>query len=344
MSFIEIQSALGQIGILAILALSLNVICGLTGLLQLGQAGFYAIGAYAAGLTAIYFTIPELGFLNFFICAAVGMTAAGIASIIIGLPCLRLRGDYLAIATLGFGEITRLVLVNLQFPGGKMFPGETIGGATGIKFTEFPGDIWPKFPDYSANFAKWWVIWIFAAIVWILLVNIKRSSFGRAMMCIREDEIAAQAMGINLSKYKMTAFIVSAVTAGFAGALFFHMELGIAPGKFNLLCSIEILLMIVLGGLGSFSGAVSGAIVLGITPYILRHIEICGYRLGEYQQLIYALLLIVLIRLAPNGIFGMKEKPDWLDTLGGKLSARDYLSKLYRIVFHLNKFKRNLFK
>jgi branched-chain amino acid transport system permease protein len=313
MSWFEFQSVLGNIGIYAILALSLNVICGMTGLLQLGQAGFFAIGAYAAGLTSIYLTFPELGVLNFAISAVVAMAAGGIFSIVLGIPCLRLKGDYLAITTLGFGEITRLILVNLQFPGGKMYPGEKIGGATGIKFTESPGDLWTKFPDYSAEFASWWFIWIFVLIICIVLINIKKSSFGRAMMCIREDEIAAQSMGINISKYKMIAFLLSAVTAGFAGALFFHKELAVAPGKFNLICSIEILLMIVLGGLGSFTGALTGAIVLGLTPYILRHVEISGYRLGEYQQLMYAVLLIILIRLAPNGIFGMNEIPGWLE-------------------------------
>ncbi len=312
MSWYEFHSVLGSIGILAILALSLNVICGMTGLLQLGQAGFFAIGAYAAGLSSIYLTFPELGMLNFVISASVAMIAAGIFSIILGIPCLRLKGDYLAIVTLGFGEIVRLILINLNFSGGKMYPGEKIGGATGIKFTEFPGDIWPKYPDYSAEFAKWWFIWILVAVIFILLINIKRSSFGRAMMCIREDEIAAQAMGINLSKYKLMAFLLSAVIAGFAGALFFHKELAVTPGKFNLLCSIEILLMIVLGGLGSFSGAICGAIILGMTPYLLRHVEVFGYRIGEHQQLIYALLLIVLIRLSPNGIFGMNEVPAWL--------------------------------
>jgi len=311
MSWYELHSVLGNIGIFAILALSLNVICGMTGLLQLGQAGFFAIGAYAAGLTSIYMTFPELGVLNFAISASAAMMAAGIFSIILGIPCLRLRGDYLAITTLGFGEITRLVLINLQFPGGKMYPSERIGGATGIKFTEFPGDLWPASPNYSAEFASLWFIWILVIITFILLINIKKSSFGRAMMCIREDEIAAQAMGINTSKYKMMAFLLSATIAGFAGALFFHKELAVAPGKFNLICSIEILLMIVLGGLGSFSGALTGAVVLGITPYVLRHVEICGYRLGEYQQLLYAVLLIILIRLAPNGIFGMNEVPKW---------------------------------
>ena len=307
MSWFELNSMLGNIGIFAILALSLNVICGMTGLLQLGQAGFFAIGAYAAGLVSIYMTFPELGILNFAISASAAMIATGVFSIILGVPCLRLKGDYLAITTLGFGEITRLVLVNLHFSGGKMFPGEKIGGATGIKFTEFPGDLWPKFPNYTAEFASWWFIWLLVIIICILLINIKKSSFGRAMMCIREDEIAAQAMGIDISKYKLMAFFLSATVAGLAGALFFHKELAVAPGKFNLICSIEILLMIVLGGLGSFSGALTGAIVLGITPYVLRHIEICGYRLGEYQQLMYAVLLIILIRLVPNGIFGMDE-------------------------------------
>lgn len=313
MSLFELQSIIGLIGIYVILALSLNMICGLTGLLQLGHAGFYAVGAYAAGLTAIYLTVPQFGWFNLLIGATIAIITAGIFSLIIGFPCMRLRGDYLAIATLGFGEIVRLCLTNISFSGGKMFSGERIGGPTGISFTEFPGDIWSAFPDYSAKYASWWVIWIFVFLSWLFFVNIKRSSFGRAMMCIREDEIAAQAMGINLTKYKMTAFIMSATFAGLAGALYFHRELTVSPGNFNLLCSIEILLMIVLGGLGSFTGAVCGAVILGIMPFILRHIG-----LGEYRQLIYALLLIILIRLAPNGILGMKEIPVWLERKIGK--------------------------
>ncbi len=310
MSFFELQSIAGLIGIYVILALSLNVVCGLTGLLQLGHAGFFAVGAYAAGLVSIYFTVPSLGCLNFVAGAAVAMLLAGIFSVLIGIPCLRLKGDYLAIATLGFAEMVRLILMNTHFPGGRMFPGERIGGPTGISFTEFPGDVWKGFDSFSANYAKWWVIWIFAALTWMILLNVKRSSIGRAMMCIREDEIAAKVMGIDVPRYKITAFLISAVFAGLAGALFFHKELVASPSGFTLLCSIEILLMVVLGGLGSVTGSMLGALILGVTPFVLKHLH-----LAQYQQIIYALLLIVLIRLAPNGILGMKEAPEWVGKL-----------------------------
>jgi ABC-type branched-subunit amino acid transport system permease subunit len=223
---------------------------------------------------------------------------------------------------LGFGEIVRLTLNLLQFPGGKMFPGEKIGGCTGISFTEFPSDVWPNLPEslwgnnpeLFARYSSWWVVWIFVIVTWIILLNIKKSSFGRAMMCIREDEIAAQSMGINIWKYKILAFLIGAAFAGLAGALFFHKEVTIAPSQFQLMVSIEILLMVVLGGLGSLTGSIGGAILLGITPFILRRLEI-----AEYTQLIYALLLIVLIRLMPNGILGMKEMPGWLS---GKINSK----------------------
>ncbi len=303
-SWYELQGMIGLIGIYAILAMSLNMITGMTGLLQLGQAGFFAVGAYAAGLTAIYMTFPNVEFFNLFIGIVAAIIAAGIFSFIIGLPCLRLRGDYLAIATLGFGMIVRLTLTNLTFPGGKMFPDSRIGGATGIAFTDFPGEVWSGFENYSAEYACWGVVWIFVIVTWMIMINLKKSSFGRAMMCIREDEIAAQAMGVNLAKYKMLAFLISAAFAGVAGALFFHMQLRVDPGNFRFMTSIEILLMVVLGGLGSVTGSVLGAVILGMSPFILRHLGI-----GEYQQLIYALLLIVLIRLVPNGLLGMREIP-----------------------------------
>ncbi len=307
-SLLELESIVSLVGIYIILTLALNIITGMTGLLQLGHAGFYAIGAYAAGLTSIYFTIPELGFFNLFISFAVAGIAGATAAFLVGFPFLRLRGDYLAIATLGFGEITRLVLTNVEFSGGKMFADEPIGGSLGIAFTEFPDEVWANYPNYSAEYASWYVILICAIITYILLLNIKRSSFGRAMMCIREDEIAAQSMGINVSKYKILAFVISGVVAALAGTLFFHKELMIDPGNFSLMTSIIILLMLTLGGLGSLSGAILGAIILGIIPFILRYLN-CG----EYQQLIYAVMLILIIRLRPNGILGMKEFSELLN-------------------------------
>jgi branched-chain amino acid transport system permease protein len=306
-SFYELQSIAGLIGIYAILSMSLNLLCGTMGVLQLGHAGFFAAGAYAAALTSVWLTIPEIGWLNFFISAAAAMSCAGVFSLLLGVPCLRLRGDYLAVATLGFGEIIRLSLTNLTFPGGRMFPGETIGGSTGISFTENPAALWPRYPDYSANYAKWWVIWIFAALVWLILINIRRSSYGRAMLCARDDETAASSMGISPAKLKIFVFLTSAAFAGLAGALFFHRDLMIAPCNFTLFCGIEILLMAILGGLGSVTGSIAGAVMLGLTPFLLRHIG-----LGEYCNIIYSVILILLMRLFPGGIFGSSEFPPFL--------------------------------
>ena len=317
-SMVELQAAAGTVGIYAIMALSLNMICGMTGILQLGHAGFFGIGAYAAGLIAIYTTSPELGFFNLLIGGTVAMACGAFAALLIGIPCLRLRGDYLAIATLGFGEIVRLSLSNASFPGGAMYPGEKIGGPTGIAFTEYPGDLWPKHADFSAQYAKWWIILIAVGLVYITLLNIKRSSFGRALMCIREDEMAAESVGIRIYRYKTLAFVISAAFAALAGALFFHKDLRVSPGNFTMLDSIEILLMVVLGGLGSVTGSLLGALILGLAPFVLRHLQ-----LGEYKQLIYALVLILIIRLAPDGLLGMKEQPEWLRSLFRRDKAKE---------------------
>jgi branched-chain amino acid transport system permease protein len=252
------------------------------------------------------------------------VAAAAAFSLAIGAPCLRLSGDYLAIATLGFGEIVRLVLTNVEFPGGRMFPGETIGGPTGIAFTEFPKTVWPQHPDFSAEYAGVTIIWCTVLLVYVLLLNIKRSSIGRALMCIREDEIAARAMGINVPRHKIGAFLLSASFAGLAGALFFHQQLLVNPGNFSLLKSIEVLLIVVLGGMGSLSGSICAACLLGLLPYALRHVDLSGVTvlpaafqkpLSEYSMIFYALLLIFLIRLMPSGIMAMKESPPWMEAL-----------------------------
>lgn len=324
MSWMELQPVLCQIGILAVLAISLNMICGVTGLLQLGHAGFFAVGAYAAGLYSIYLTVPSLGWANFVPGMLVAMAAAGLVALVIGIPCLRLRGDYLAIATLGFGEIVRMALTNIEFPGGRMFPGEKIGGPTGIAFTEFPGEIWRRHAEYSAEYAELWVIWLVVIFTYVVMLNIKRSSIGRAFMCIREDEIAARTMGIRVPYYKILAFLLSAAFAGLAGALFFHYQLLISPANFTLIRSIEVLLVVVLGGMGSLSGSVCAAVLLGFLPILLRRIDLShvGFLpsalqrpMSEFSMLFYAVLLILLIRLMPNGVLGMHEMPAGLRNL-----------------------------
>lgn len=306
MSWVELEPLLCWIGILALLSMSLNVICGITGLLQLGHAGFFAVGAYTAGLTAIYATQPELGAANFAIGAAAAMAVSVFFSLVIGLPCLRLRGDYLAVATLAFGELLRITLNNLELPGGAMFPGERIGGPTGIGFTEFPEELWPGLSGYSAGYAGLGLIWLTVLASYLILRNIKLSRVGRAFMCIREDEIAARAMGILVPGYKLLAFMLSAAFAGLAGALLFHHRLHISPNDFTLIRSIEVLLMVVLGGMGSLSGSVIAAVILGLLPQALSHLN-----LQVYRELIYALLLIALIRVSPGGIFGRREIPAW---------------------------------
>ena len=322
MSWIELEPLLCQVGIIALLAISLNVLCGMTGLLQLGHAGFYAMGAYGAGLYSIYFTIPALGWFNLVPATMCGMLAASVCAVIIGIPCLRLRGDYLAIATLGFGEIVRLLLTNIEFSGGKMFEGDLIGGPTGISFTEFPEELWgDAYVDYAADHASLGVIWVAVIVVYILLRNIKHSAIGRAFMSIREDQIAARAMGINVPRYKMTAFVISSAFAGMAGSLFFHHHLRASPGDFSLLHSISILLIVVLGGMGSLSGSIIAAIILGLTPHMLRHVDFTNVQwlpdvmqrsMGEFTAILYALLLIILIRLMPEGIMRMNEMPAWM--------------------------------
>ena len=267
-------------GIFIILSVSLNLINGFCGQFSLGHAGFWAIGAYTGAAYGVFFAPPLPGFINLFISCLIGGTFASLSGLIIGIPCLRLRGDYLAIATLGFSEIIRLIIVNLDVVGGPR-------GFTNI-------------PKWSNLF--WVYAWALFTIIFV--ANLMRGSHGRAIIYIREDEIAAESLGINTFKYKLLAFVLGSGFAGIAGALFAHSEQFIHPHNFSFLWSVIILLMIILGGLGSISGAVAGAIILTVLPEVLRFM---GETVAQWRMVIYSLLLIGLMLLKPSGIFGKSE-------------------------------------
>lgn len=296
-------------GIFVILAISLNVINGFTGMFSLGHAAFFGIGAYTAAVYMNYFG-PEMGTAGFWFHFAVGMAgaviAAGICGALVAVPCLRLRGDYLAIATLAFGEIAKIVF--------ESFKPEILGGPKGLRVA-------------VALDARWAFFVVLAAIglVAVIARNVKVSATGRAFLAIRENEIAAQVMGINTAFLKVEAFVLGSALAGLAGGLFAYSRDLIAPSDFGLMTTIVVLLMIVVGGLGSITGAVVGALALGLIDPLVRYLPelLAGaannpvvvmvlMKIKDNPQMIYALLLIVLIRLRPQGIFGTHELMDLL--------------------------------
>lgn len=264
------QINLASICINIILAVSLNLINGFTGQLSLGHAGFMAVGAYASVIMTNYMELP------FIVGIAAACLAAALAGFIIGVPTLRLRGDYLAIATLGFGEIIRVVLQNIDYVGGP-------AGIMGIsKMTTWP--------------------WLFASVVvtLVVIVNLINSSYGRAIISVREDEIAAELMGVNTTKYKVLAFVVGAMFAGLAGALYAHYFYIIKPETFNFLKSFDILVMVVLGGLGSTTGAVIAAIFITVLTAALQSFP-------AIRMILYAVILIMVMIYRPQGLMGNRE-------------------------------------
>jgi branched-chain amino acid transport system permease protein len=266
------------IGINIILAASLHLIIGITGQFSIGHAGFLAVGAYASAIFTMKLELP------FPVALLAGGIAAAIAGLIIGIPTLRLKGDYLAIATLGFGEIVRIILLNIDY----------VGGASGMTVTHLT--TWP---------------WIIGCVILTILVivNFTNSTHGRACISIRENEIAADAMGINTTYYKVTAFAIGAFFAGVAGALYAHNFYIIQPTNFGFLKSFDILIFVVLGGLGSMSGAVIAAILLTIISTYLQ--DFPGLRM-----IIYSLVLIVMMLYRPQGLLGTRELTSFFK--GGK--------------------------
>ncbi len=262
-----------------ILATSLNLATGFLGQLTLGHAGFMAVGAYGSALTAIYLRSNDIltgGIGLLLVSIIVGGLFAGIMGIVIGVPALRLRGDYLAIITLGFGEVIRVVINNLAFTGGAK-------GLTGI----------PRLVNISNAF------WIMAFVVTVLY-TLTNSRQGRAIISIREDEIAAEAVGIQTTRYKVMGFAIAAFFAGIGGGLYAHFIAFLDPNTFNFMRSVEILVIVVLGGMGSLTGSVMSAVVLTILPEALRDFAI-------YRLLIYSGLLVVMMIFRPQGIFGTTE-------------------------------------
>ena len=277
-------------GINVILAVGLNLINGTTGQFSIGHAGFMAVGAYAAAFIGVQLAGPVHGTLGpgpladaiiFNLALLAGALFAGISGLIVGMPSLRLRGDYLAVVTLGFGEIIRILFNNATF----------LGSATGY-FGDSPSGL----PEYTNFF------WVFAwvTVIVLLIHNLTFSQTGRSLTAIREDEIAAEAMATPSTRLKVTAFAISAASAGIAGGLFAHMQSGVRPEDFRFEKSIDMIVMIIVGGLGSISGAILGGIFVAVSLELMRDLQ-------QYRLVLYALLLIVIMIVRPQGLLGTRE-------------------------------------
>jgi branched-chain amino acid transport system permease protein len=269
------------IGINVILAVSLNLVNGYTGQFSLGHAGFMSVGAYLSAAVTMILGPRILGDdggtalqqgLLFLAALIAGGLAAALAGLGVGIPSLRLKGDYLALVTLGFGEIIRVVFQNV----------DALGGALGLN----------GIPPYTTVF---WV-YAFVGLTVFTVVCLVRSTYGRGFIATHDDEIASEAVGLNTTRYKIVAFVVGAFFAGIAGGLYGHFKLTITPTGFDFTKSIEIVVMVILGGMGNTPGVILAAILLTLLPEFLRAVD-------QYRMIIYSVLLIVLMLARPKGLF-----------------------------------------
>jgi branched-chain amino acid transport system permease protein len=278
-------------GINIILAASLNLVNGYTGQFSLGHAGFMAVGAYSSSwLTLSFGYLLGLGTLGTTIIYIVALIAGGLlaalAGLAVGVPSLRLRGDYLAIVTLGFNEIIKGIIQNAEPLGAQ----RGLGGMA-----------------QNTNF--FWT-YAFAAVTVYVVLSLVHSTYGSGFLAVRDDEIAAEAMGINTTKYKVLAFVIGAFFAGIAGGLYAHFKQFVHPEGFNFLRSFDIVVMVILGGMGSTAGVCLAAVILTILPEWLRAVS--GYPwlpdwlrpITENRMILYSLLLIILMLTRPQGLFG----------------------------------------
>jgi branched-chain amino acid transport system permease protein len=279
------------IGINIILAAGLNLVNGYTGQFSLGHAGFMAAGAYAASwLTLSYgYSLGTSAWATttaFVLALLLGGVVAALAGLLVGVPSLRLKGDYLAIVTLGFNEIIKGVIQNADPLGAQ----RGLGGM--VQHTNF---FW--------TFA-------FAALTVYVVLSLVNSTYGRGFLAVRDDEIAAEAMGINTTKYKVLAFVLGAFFAGIAGGLYAHFKQFIHPEGFNFMKSVDVVVMVILGGMGSTAGVCAAAALLTILPEVLRYVSriealpLWLREVAENRMILYSLLLIILMLTRPQGIFG----------------------------------------
>lgn len=258
-------------------ALSINITTGVMGELNLGQAGFISVGAYSSAIFSKYLYVFSLNpFIHLLLVSLLGGLISMLFGYLVGLTTLRLRGDYLAIITLTFGEIIKYIIQNINF----------LGGAAGLN----------SIPDVI-SFTNVFFIVIFSSIAMIMILISKK---GRNLLSIRENEIAAENMGVNVNKVKIYGFMLSSFFAGIGGSLFAHNLGSLTPDKFNFIFSIEILVIVVLGGLGSISGAIVSAIFLTLLNEVLRSVS-------EYRFLIYAIILLILMLFKKDGLLGTNE-------------------------------------
>jgi branched-chain amino acid transport system permease protein len=286
-----------NIGIGIIMAVSLNLINGYTGQFSLGHAGFMAVGAYLSAVVTNHFGELNVWAANgvFTLALLAGGLAAALAGLLVGIPTLRLRGDYLAIVTLGFGEIIRVVLQNM----------EAVGGARGL----------------SVNHGWTNLGWTFglAALTVYVVAALVNSTYGRGFIAVHDDEVAAEAMGINATKYKVTAFVVGAFFAGLAGGLYAHSTQFLTPNGFGFMLSITYVVMVILGGMGNTPGVILAAILLTLLPEGLRMVADIQHLPGlaaerplswveNTRMMFYSLLLIGLMLTRPQGIFAFGKR------------------------------------
>lgn len=265
------------------MTVSLNLVNGYTGQFSIGHAGFMAIGAYVSAYITKVLTnsasFSVIGQYGIFLLAIIaGAIAAGIAGVLIGLPCLRLKGDYLAIVTLGFGEVIRAIV--------RMIP--AVGGPKGLS----------GIPPYTNLF----IVLVFTCVIVILVRNLVNSSYGRACVSVRENEIAAGSSGVNAFHTKLMAFTVAAVMAGIAGALYVHLLRVCQPDQYSMARSCDYLVFLYAGGAGSITGSIISSFVLTFLPETFRF-------LSEWRLPIYSVLLILIMLFRPNGLFGGREIP-----------------------------------
>ena len=316
---ISFGGVMAQFAMLAIIAIGLNVVVGQAGLLDLGYVGFYAVGAYTVALLTSpdspWNKVGPNGFLSqdwaWLACVPIGMAVTALAGLILGIPTLRLRGDYLAIVTLGFGEIIRLLADNL---------GDVTNGPRGLNEVAFPnvgqtadlprGVFSSGNSTGDANYGTWW-FWlglIFIVAILLLVGNLERSRVGRAWVAIREDEDAAESMGVNTFRFKLWAFVIGAAIGGLSGAMYAGQVQYVAPPTFNIINSMLFLAAVVLGGQGNKLGVIFGAFVIVYLPNRLLGVEVAGIKLGDLKYLFFGLALVVLMIFRPQGLFPVRQQ------------------------------------